>query len=515
MRRLLESVSEAVIGLLVIGSLALFPLFPSSVLAAVDDGNSPISDTVDFEDIVVPLDTKIDAGDFRSGNLFFDTDNDDSNFINGQVFDSGDPFSYNGSTYLFLSGYNDGGWIFPEVLITVGLGVPFELDELDLSETLIHPTPPPASQEALSVRIVGNLVGGGTVGPLDVTLDTVLDGLGGGADFQSVGFGVTWTNLESVSIQTLTGNASGSVSIDDIDVTYIPDNCPDDYNPGQEDADFDEVGDACDNCPDTPNFDEAGVDVDSDLLGAACDNCPDDYNPGQEDADVDGIGDVCDLTADSLSATFDFEDQDVKLNVNVPTSDFLTQPLGVSLDLLVDTDESFGGFGAGLVNGEWIEEPTSDPADDYVVAYNGSTFFYSHGGHDGFEWIFPEVILSLSGGGPFDLHSLDMAECCEPSMAWTVQVTGTYEDASPPISKIITLDRVVDGAGVAEDFEAIKFDYQWVDLASVSIQSLSGVDDSEWAIDNVEIGYVPEPSAALLQVIALSCLLGLRGRKRT
>jgi hypothetical protein len=39
-----------------------------------------------------------------------------------------------------------------------------------------------------------------------------------------------------------------------------------------------------------------GAYADGDGIGDACDNCPDDYNPGQEDADVDGIGDVCDIS---------------------------------------------------------------------------------------------------------------------------------------------------------------------------------------------------------------------------
>jgi len=47
------------------------------------------------------------------------------------------------------------------------------------------------------------------------------------------------------------------------------DNCPDDYNPDQNDSDSGWVGDACD-------------------------NCPDDYNPTQADNEGDGLGDDCD-----------------------------------------------------------------------------------------------------------------------------------------------------------------------------------------------------------------------------
>jgi hypothetical protein len=60
-------------------------------------------------------------------------------------------------------------------------------------------------------------------------------------------------------------------------------------DPGQEDADGDGLGDACDDCPGDPANDADGDGVCGDL-----DNCPDDPNPLQEDADTDGVGDVCD-----------------------------------------------------------------------------------------------------------------------------------------------------------------------------------------------------------------------------
>ncbi len=77
-------------------------------------------------------------------------------------------------------------------------------------------------------------------------------------------------------------------------VPDVEDNCVDVANPGQQDADMDFVGDACDACAGDPVND-----VDNDGICGDVDNCPNDPNPGQEDNDGDGLGDVCDTDDDN------------------------------------------------------------------------------------------------------------------------------------------------------------------------------------------------------------------------
>ena len=62
-------------------------------------------------------------------------------------------------------------------------------------------------------------------------------------------------------------------------------------DPGQADADADGAGDACDNCAGRANADQR--DRDADGWGDACDNCLTLANADQRDADGDGRGDVC------------------------------------------------------------------------------------------------------------------------------------------------------------------------------------------------------------------------------
>ncbi|MCB9566270.1 MAG: thrombospondin type 3 repeat-containing protein [Myxococcales bacterium] len=99
---------------------------------------------------------------------------------------------------------------------------------------------------------------------------------------------------------------SDGITMDDADgdgIVDANDNCPMVFNPvrplelAQADYDNDGIGDVCDLCPA-----EAGEactpgdanDYDGDGIPNGADNCVADPNPGQEDADDDGHGDACD-----------------------------------------------------------------------------------------------------------------------------------------------------------------------------------------------------------------------------
>jgi hypothetical protein len=57
------------------------------------------------------------------------------------------------------------------------------------------------------------------------------------------------------------------------------------------------VADACDNCPQSPNWEQ--TDTDSDGFGDKCDNCPLVPNKDQVDTNGDGKGDACQVGCDS------------------------------------------------------------------------------------------------------------------------------------------------------------------------------------------------------------------------
>jgi parallel beta-helix repeat protein len=99
-------------------------------------------------------------------------------------------------------------------------------------------------------------------------------------------------------------------------IGYLEDNCPFDYNPGQNNFDTDDHGNACDNCWYMNNNDQTdtdgncppapfpadprcgdpceGTDTDRDGIPDHADNCKKIVNSDQSDADDDTVGDACD-----------------------------------------------------------------------------------------------------------------------------------------------------------------------------------------------------------------------------
>ncbi|MFL0353379.1 choice-of-anchor B family protein [Xanthomarina sp. GH4-25] len=76
------------------------------------------------------------------------------------------------------------------------------------------------------------------------------------------------------------------VDTDDDGIPDATDNCPEIFNPNQEDLNDNGIGDACE--------DIVNNDLDDDGILNDDDNCPLVANSGQEDSDNDGIGDACD-----------------------------------------------------------------------------------------------------------------------------------------------------------------------------------------------------------------------------
>ncbi|MFT6160145.1 MAG: hypothetical protein ACJATT_001614 [Myxococcota bacterium] len=200
------------------------------------------------------------------------------------------------------------------------------------------------------------------------------------------------------------GLGGGQISISsgpdspDRNVTLVCDNCPEDFNPMQEDVDCDNVGDLCDNCPEinNPNQFDADMDgigddcdlcpripsdnsdTDGDLRGDQCDNCVDLPNPLQGDTDEDGFGDVCDTCPGLFDPLQPDEDGDGRGDQcdnclgfpNTDQSDLDEDDLGDACDLCPEVFNRNRNPG-GDVDGDGI----GDACDNGLTVHGGGASF--------------------------------------------------------------------------------------------------------------------------------------------
>jgi hypothetical protein len=94
--------------------------------------------------------------------------------------------------------------------------------------------------------------------------------------------------LNTGGFQVITRASGSPVDSDGDGIPDEEDNCPNTPNADQADTDGDGSGDECDTCPADPLNDGDGDGVCGNI-----DNCPNVFNPGQEDTDGDGTGDAC------------------------------------------------------------------------------------------------------------------------------------------------------------------------------------------------------------------------------
>uniref|UniRef100_A0A8C1MR48 Thrombospondin 4a n=1 Tax=Cyprinus carpio TaxID=7962 RepID=A0A8C1MR48_CYPCA len=164
--------------------------------------------------------------------------------------------------------------------------------------------------------LTGRLCGNGQPNPCDVNAECVVERDGSIRISCHSLFG--WAGNGYVCGKDTDIDAYPDIKLQCRDGTCKKDNCMFVPNSGQEDADRDGKGDACDedadsdgifndqdNCWLVPNIDQKNSD--KDLHGDACDNCIDVENQDQRDTDKDGLGDACDddIDGDGLKNILD------------------------------------------------------------------------------------------------------------------------------------------------------------------------------------------------------------------
>lgn len=111
------------------------------------------------------------------------------------------------------------------------------------------------------------------------------------------------------------------------------------------------------------------------------------------------------------------------------------------------------------------------------------------------------VRVRLNPLAPFSLISFDVAELTNLPGPVSLTIVG-YKFDSSIVTNYFTTDGINDGVGGAADFQTVTFGTTFQNLYQVDVLS------SMFAIDNVIVGTVPEPSAGALALVGVLCVAG-------
>ncbi len=183
-----------------------------------------------------------------------------SDGVNSAHDDSDSPFNLEkkGPTSLVRSPENNSNFYLNKLITFEGIG--YDLEDGPINDSLFW------------TSSIDGFIGSGEI----ITGDSLSPGMHQITLTVKDSEGETGSSTLSILVRSVEDRDGDKIG-DDVD------NCPDVYNPDQNDADDDGAGDVCDN-----------GDEDLDGYPDNRDNCPGIDNADQNDADGDGIGDACD-----------------------------------------------------------------------------------------------------------------------------------------------------------------------------------------------------------------------------
>jgi len=125
--------------------------------------------------------------------------------------------------------------------------------------------------------------------------------------------------------------------------------------------------------------------------------------------------------------------------------------------------------------------------------------------------------MTQIGGGTFTLNQVDVAELWLPNDPlndfFYVYITANRLIGGP-LSMLVTLDGIRDGAGGADDFQLVTFN-GWTGLTDVTFTGRNAAGAfGDYSIDNIVVDGVPVPEPASLTLLVLGSLSLIAGAVR-